>query len=72
MIILLIIAFICIVLWEVPALIRGKKWRELTAFSLFLLLAFALSLLNTIGVKIPSPMKGIQHLFKDILHLSYK
>lgn len=51
---------------------KKKYWRELTVFSLLLLLAFILSLLQTMGVKIPSPMKGIQYLIKDILGLSYE
>lgn len=72
MIFLLIMVFIAIVLLEVPGLIRKKYWRELTVFSLLLLLAFILSLLQTMGVKIPSPMKGIQYLIKDILHLNYE
>ena len=69
---LLIMVFVGIALFEVPGLIKKKHWRELIAFSLFLLLAFILTLLQTIGVKIPSPMKSIQYLVKDLLHLSYK
>lgn len=69
---MLIMFFIGVVFIEVPELIRKKYWRELTVFSLLLLLAFILSLLQTMGVKIPSPMKGIQYLIKDILHLSYE
>ena len=69
---LLIIVFIGIALFEIPGLIRKKYWRELTVFSIFLLLAFILSLLQAIGTKIPSPMKGIQYLVKDILHLNYR
>ena len=72
MIFLLIIVFIGIALFEIPGLIRKKYWRELTVFSIFLLLAFILSLLQAIGTKIPSPMKGIQYLVKDILHLNYR
>lgn len=72
MIFLLIIVFIGIALFEVPGLIRKKYWRELTVFSIFLLLAFILSLLQTIGVKIPNPTKGMQYLVKDILHLNYR
>ncbi len=71
MIFLLILVFIGIGLLEVPALIRNKHWRELIAFSSFLLAAFVLSLLQTMGVMIPSPMKGIQYVIKDILHMNY-
>ena len=71
MIFLLIIVFIGVVLIEVPGLIRKKHWRELVVFSLFLLAAFIMTLLQTIGVKLPSPFNGINILIRDILHLNY-
>lgn len=72
MIVLLTIAFLGVVLFEVPDLIRKKHWRELIAFSVFLSLAFGLAVLQIFGVKIPSPIRGIVYLIKDVLHLSYK
>ena len=72
MILLLIAAFTGIALLEARSLIREGYRRELTAFSVFLLVAFVLSLLLTIGVEIPSPMEGIQYFIKDILNLGYE
>ena len=72
MIFLLITAFIGIVLFEVPDLLRKKYWRELAFFSVFLFLGFILSLLQNIGVKLPDPNKGIQYFFKEILNLYYR
>lgn len=72
MILFLISAFIGIAFYEAPGLIRKKLWPELAAFSVFLLLAFVISLLQTVGVKIPSPMKGAQYLIEEVLHLGYK
>lgn len=72
MIFLPIIVFILIALSEIPELVRQKYWPELIVFSFFLLFAFVLSLLTTINVDIPSPERTILHVFKDILHLSYK
>lgn len=71
MIFLLILVFIVIGLIEVPVLIRNKHWRELIAFSFFLLVAFIMTLLQTLGVKLPSPLNSINYLIKDILHLNY-
>jgi hypothetical protein len=71
MIFLLTITFVAIGLFEVPALVRNKHWRELTVFLVFFLLAFILALLQTVGVKIPSPIKGVDHLLRDILKLHY-
>ncbi|AHF09461.1 hypothetical protein DEHRE_04720 [Dehalobacter restrictus DSM 9455] len=71
MIFLLTIAFVAIGLFEIPALVRNKHWRELAVFSVFFVLAFILALLQAADVKIPSPVKGMEYLFKDILKLSY-
>ncbi|AFM43018.1 hypothetical protein Desaci_4156 [Desulfosporosinus acidiphilus SJ4] len=71
MIFILILVFIGIALVEVPGLIRKKYWRELIVFSTFLSFSFIVALLQTIGVKLPNPMRGIDYLIKDILHLSY-
>jgi len=72
MIFLLTITFVAIGLFEAPALVRNKHWRELTVFLVFFLLAFTLALLQTVGVKIPNPIKGVEHLIKDILKISYR
>ncbi|EHQ88520.1 hypothetical protein [Desulfosporosinus youngiae] len=72
MIFLLVCAFIGVILFEVPSLIRNKHWRELIVFSIFLSMAFLMSLLPAIGVKLPSPAKGIDYLIEDILHLNYQ
>lgn len=72
MIFLLIAAFIGAILFDAPNLIRQKYWRELAAYSALLLSGFILSLLQTLGVKIPTISKGLAYLLRDILHLSYK
>jgi len=72
MIFLLVIVFIVVILFEVPSLIRKKHWRELGVFSILLSIAFVMSLLLTIGIKLPSPAKGLVFLVRDILHLNYQ
>lgn len=72
MIILLILGFLVIVFFEIPDLIRKKYWRELAVFSVLLVAAFILALLQTAGVDIPSPFTVIIYLIRDILHLNYE
>lgn len=72
MIFLLVIAFIGVILFEVPGLIQNKHWRELAVFSILLLLGFILALLQTLGVKVPNLSMGIDFLIRDVLHLNYK
>lgn len=72
MIFLLVGLFIVIILFETPSLIRHKHWRELIVFSIILSMAFVMTFLPTIGVKLPSPARGIDHLIEDILHINYQ
>ncbi|WP_026881528.1 hypothetical protein [Clostridium akagii] len=72
MIFLLIMIFIGIILIEVPGLIKNKYWHELKIFSVFLIIAFIMSLFYIIGIPIPNPVKGEEYLIKHILHLNYK
>lgn len=71
MIVLLISGFIGIILFEVPSLIRNKHWRELVVFSSLLLLAFILTFLQTMGIKVPLG-KVIDFLIRDVLHFNYR
>ncbi len=66
---LLIYAFIIII--NVPELIKKKEWRELIAFSILYIIGFALGLMYVLGIPIPSPMKGLQHLIVEVLGIKY-
>jgi hypothetical protein len=67
----MLLIYVIIALCQIPALIKKKYWRELIAFSFFFALAFILNLLQALDIKIPSPMKEIQYLLEDVLHLKY-
>lgn len=71
MIFLLCVTYLIVICVQGLLLIRKKYWRELTAFSLLLLLAFILNLLELLDVKIPSPMVGVHYIVDNILHLNY-
>lgn len=51
----LILVFAAVSLYEVPTLVRRKFWRELIAFFCVGGLAFTLGLLTLIGVQTPTP-----------------
>lgn len=73
--ILFILGFILVILYEVPGIIRKKYWKELAVYSFLMSVAFTISLLYILRVKIPNPVKDTQYVvrdfFKYILHLSY-
>ncbi|MBP2642847.1 MAG: hypothetical protein H6Q67_734 [Firmicutes bacterium] len=68
---LLLLIYTGVALFQVPALIKKSYWRELIAFSSLFTLAFTLNLLQILDVNIPNPLKGIQYIVEDVLHLKY-
>lgn len=72
MVFLLIFIFICIVLYEVPDMARNGYWHELKIYSIFLIASFIVSLFYIIGLPVPNPVKGMEYVVKDILHINYK
>lgn len=59
-VLLLIVPFVAIVLYETPEMIREKRWHDLAIFSAITLFGFIVSLLQVIGIKIPNPLKYIK------------
>lgn len=72
MIVIIIIIFICIALYEVPKLKEKKYKRELVVFWCLYIFASVLVLLYNYGIKIPSPLKAVQFFINEVLHLGYK
>lgn len=72
MIFILIIIFIGIIYFEVPEMIKMEYWYELKVFYVFLAVAFMMSLFYILGLPIPNPVKCIEFLVRDVLHLNYK
>jgi len=68
-IVLLVSVFIAIGLFEGPKMVREKLWRELLVFGFLLFFGFTLSILLTLGVPVPSPVRGIRSLMNPILKL---
>ncbi|SFR09786.1 hypothetical protein [Desulfoscipio geothermicus] len=49
--ILLVLSLLIIIMLETPRLVREKMWRELAAFSVILVVAYALAFLKVLGIK---------------------
>lgn len=64
--VLLVASFIAIVLYEAPEMIRREERGELALFAGLVLLGFVVSLLQTVGVAVPNPVKGIEFLTSRI------
>lgn len=69
---LIVIIFIGIIIIEVPAMIKNRYWHELKIFFGFLLAAFIMSLFYLHGLPVINPVKGMEFIVKNVLHLNYK
>lgn len=69
MIAIILLGFAAIILLQVPGLVKKKMWRELGAFSAYLLIGMALVIPQVLGVKLPNPNEAILVLFKPLADL---
>jgi hypothetical protein len=59
--------FTLIALIEVPALLRKKQKRELIAFVALLLPGLVITIMLSLNITVPSPVKGIEYLVQHLL-----
>lgn len=71
MIVLIFVLFILLGLSDFPKLVHEKKWYDVSVLSCYYVFIFTLAALQSFGVILPSPIKGIQKFIIDILHLGY-
>lgn len=64
---LIIIAYAIICLIEIPQMVKNNYRRELIIFSIFLLPALVLSLLQGAGVDLPMITPALSHIFEVLL-----
>lgn len=67
MYVLIILGYLIIGVIEIVPLYKKKKKKELLVYSIFFSAAFIISLLLSLGVKIPSPAKPIEAIVNTIL-----
>lgn len=63
-VLLILIAFILLVGWDLPKIIRNNHKKELIVYSSLMLVGLTLSLLVSFHVPLPNPTKGLEALFK--------
>jgi hypothetical protein len=59
--------FTLIALIEVPAWLRKKQKRELIAFVALLLPGLVITIMLSLNITVPSPVKGIEYLVQHLL-----
>ncbi|WAA12710.1 hypothetical protein [Fervidibacillus halotolerans] len=56
-----------LIIWiEVPSLLKNHERKELIGFSIILLLAFGLSVLEKSSVPLPNPLDVIVYIYRPI------
>jgi hypothetical protein len=70
--ILLVLIFIIIAAIDLPPILKKRGRADVIAFSVIYSMAFILSLLFVLDIKIPSPAKGFVFIVRDVLGISYK
>ncbi|QXM05083.1 hypothetical protein [Crassaminicella indica] len=67
MVILIILVYIIIGVVEIVPLVKKNQKKELILYSITFIAAFIMSILLSLGVKIPSPAKPIEKVVKMII-----
>ncbi|MGE5593249.1 MAG: hypothetical protein ACM3X3_06165 [Betaproteobacteria bacterium] len=68
-VVLLVLAFIAMVAYEMPGIIRRRERGEFALFVALVLLGFMVSLFQAIGVPVPNPVRSIEFLTERIARL---
>ena len=71
MILLIIMFYVIVGFLEISALLKKDQKKELILYSSIFSLAFILSILMNLGVKIPSPAKPIENIVNIIKGFFY-
>ncbi|SHH07956.1 hypothetical protein [Tepidibacter thalassicus] len=67
MVFLVILAYLIIGVIEIVPLLKKNQKKELVLYSITFILAFVISILLSLGVKIPSPAKAIEKVVLTVL-----
>ena len=60
---LLSLIFLGTILYEVPKLLKDRRWAELTAFSVLLLVAMLYGYAQVLSLPLPNPATGLNTVF---------
>lgn len=57
---------------EVPPLIRQERFKELAVFTVFMVFAASLALMQIFDIKIPNPTKGIENVVNKLVNIRFE
>lgn len=71
MIIIIILVYVIIAVFQGFSLIKKGDYRELITFSILWGFSFLLTFIFYLGIDIPSPALFVKYIVEDLLHLKY-
>lgn len=74
MIFIIILGFVALTLIDLPPLIKKNHRRELIIYSMLMILALTMAILQSLDIEMPNPVKDSQYWVKSLfaqLHLTY-
>ncbi len=70
-VVLILVLSAGMVFYEVPKMVQRQMWRELWAFSVFLVIGLAAALALALGLPLPNPIHLIEFVFGPLSNLIY-
>lgn len=64
---LIIIAYVIVGIWEIRPMYKSKEYKEIAVYMVLYSAAFVISVLLSLGVKIPSPAEPIANIVEAIV-----
>ncbi len=61
---MIVIVFLMLAGWDVPAMINKNQKKDLVVYSMFMVTGLILSVLIVFHVPLPNPSKGLEAIFK--------
>lgn len=67
MLLLCTLVYVFFILVDVIPIVKNQRWKVLTVYTIFFIMAYTFSVLTELGVKIPSPAGPLKQIVTAIV-----
>lgn len=68
----LVIILVFAAILNIPMLVRQRLWKDLWVYSFLYVFILTVVTLQNFGITVPSLLKGVVFIMKNILHIGYE
>ncbi|MCY9669708.1 hypothetical protein M5X11_33160 [Paenibacillus alginolyticus] len=61
-----IVAIVFLILLELPALRKGKQYKEMTVFGFLLTVSLTIFIMQTLHIRVPNPLELISAIYERL------